>query len=301
MRKFFSGKIIKGLSFLFILGLFGAQSQMASAAALCVTDPQLGLCPLTVSLTPAVGSVPPGQSVSITLVEGGILQLDVSIADLEVWMIDAVTGDNTPLAWGGGWPTYGQSRTVNTGSLTHSVTVYARAINSQGVEATTSVSITVLAGTINVSSNIAGASYTITGPAILNGSGVSNSHANQPTGAYTIIWNAVAGYTTPSSDTQTLTDGGTISFSGNYVVTIAQPAPNTCEWQTWFNPGIGWEMTGEGTLSIGQSQDYIDAGAKWYGVCQSGPGTSCSDTNIGGSNYRFTCNSTAAPTINVSF
>jgi hypothetical protein len=154
---------------------------------------------------------------------------------------------------------------------------------------------------MDVSANIAGASYTLTGPATLMGSGLSSSHSGQPSGVYTITWNDVAGYTTPSTDAQMLGDYGTISFSGNYVVTIAQPAPNTCEWQTWFNPGIDWEMTGEGTLSIGQSQDYIDAGAKWYGVCQSGPGTSCSDTNIGGSNYRFTCNSTAAPTINVSF
>ncbi len=298
MRKFFSGKMIKGLSFLFMLGLFGVQSQTASAAALCVTDPQLGLCPLTVSLTPAVGSVPPGQSVSITLVEGGILQLDVTIADLEVWMIDAVTADNTPLTWGGGWPTYGQSRTVNTGALTHSVTVYARAMNSQGVEAMTSVPITVLAGTINVSSNIAGASYTITGPATLNGSGVSNSHANQPTGGYTITWNDVAGYTKPGSSSQTLSSGGTISFVGNY----SGVAP-TCS----YTGPINWvEPTGL-ECSVGVSYNSVPVGGQ----------RTATDSNASGNGYTgsitFACDGSGnwqyvshvcnapAPTINVNF
>jgi len=78
-------------------------------------------------------------------------------------------------------------------------------------------------GNINVSSNIAAGSYTLTGPAILSGSGVSNSHANQPTGGYTITWNDVPGYTKPGSNSQTLTSGGTISFSGNYSVIVAPP------------------------------------------------------------------------------
>jgi hypothetical protein len=77
-------------------------------------------------------------------------------------------------------------------------------------------------GTVNVSSNIAGASFNISGPASISGSGMSNSYPNRPTGTYTIVWNAVAGYTTPASTSSSLTAGSSISLTGNYV---AVPAP----------------------------------------------------------------------------
>lgn len=70
-------------------------------------------------------------------------------------------------------------------------------------------------GTINVSTNIS-ASWTITGPHNFGGSGTSQSEPAMPIGAYTITFGAVAGYVTPPSQTFTLTDGGTISFSGTY-------------------------------------------------------------------------------------
>lgn len=71
-------------------------------------------------------------------------------------------------------------------------------------------------GTLNVSANIPGASWTITGPTILSGSGTSQSNVNQPIGAYTIIWGAASGYITPASQTLTLSDQGTLTFSGVY-------------------------------------------------------------------------------------
>ena len=70
-------------------------------------------------------------------------------------------------------------------------------------------------GTVNVSSNIPGASWTITGPATLSGSGLSDSYTSKPTGTYTITWGTVNGFTPPSSS-QTLTTGGTITFTGTY-------------------------------------------------------------------------------------
>lgn len=72
-------------------------------------------------------------------------------------------------------------------------------------------------GTVSVSSNIAEASWTITGPSAISGSGVSASYSSKPTGSYTITWGSVPGYTTPNSETFTLSSGGTISFSGVYV------------------------------------------------------------------------------------
>ena len=70
-------------------------------------------------------------------------------------------------------------------------------------------------GTINVTSNIS-ATWTITGPVTIPGSGTSQSSASQPTGAYTIIWGDVAGYTKPASESLGLTPGGVITFSATY-------------------------------------------------------------------------------------
>ncbi len=72
-------------------------------------------------------------------------------------------------------------------------------------------------GTVAVSSNIA-ASWTITGPATIFGSGTSQTSLAQPTGPYTITWGDVSGYTKPGSSSLTLVNGGTISFSGTYIV-----------------------------------------------------------------------------------
>ncbi len=71
-------------------------------------------------------------------------------------------------------------------------------------------------GNINVSSNIPGASWTITGPSTNSGSGYSGTYNSQPTGSYTIVWGNVAGYTTPPSTSQNLSSGDNITFSGNY-------------------------------------------------------------------------------------
>ena len=70
-------------------------------------------------------------------------------------------------------------------------------------------------GTVSVYSNIS-SSWSITGPAAITGSGTSQTSVSQPTGTYTITWGAIAGYTTPASQSFTLTSGGTISFSGTY-------------------------------------------------------------------------------------
>jgi hypothetical protein len=72
-------------------------------------------------------------------------------------------------------------------------------------------------GTITVSSNIPGASWTITGPATYSDSGSSRTYSNAPTGTYTLSWGAVAGYNAPAATSLTLTAGGTLNFpQGNY-------------------------------------------------------------------------------------
>jgi uncharacterized protein (TIGR02145 family) len=74
-------------------------------------------------------------------------------------------------------------------------------------------------GTISVSSNVA-SSWTITGPETITGTGVLQSLVSKPTGIYTIIWNDVPGYVTPATQSLTLTQGGSISFAGNYTIPL---------------------------------------------------------------------------------
>jgi hypothetical protein len=74
----------------------------------------------------------------------------------------------------------------------------------------------VMTGTIQVTTNLSIATFTISGPSGYTGSGTSWATTNAPVGAYTITFGAVSGYTTPASQTQTLSDGGSISFTGTY-------------------------------------------------------------------------------------
>jgi hypothetical protein len=81
------------------------------------------------------------------------------------------------------------------------------------------ISYTGLTGTVVVSSDVS-ASWTISGPVTITGSGVSQTSASQPVGSYTITWGTVSGYPTPAPQTLTLTNGGTITFNGKYAVPI---------------------------------------------------------------------------------
>jgi hypothetical protein len=71
-------------------------------------------------------------------------------------------------------------------------------------------------GTIQVTTNLPGATFTITGPATYNGSGTSFTQANAPAGVYTITYGNVAGSITPPTQISTLATGNSISFNGVY-------------------------------------------------------------------------------------
>lgn len=77
-------------------------------------------------------------------------------------------------------------------------------------------------GTINVTSNLS-TSWTISGAGSYNGSGTSGTYSSAPLGEYTISAPAISGYAltiTPSA-TQTLNDGGSVTFNLQYSVTGA--------------------------------------------------------------------------------
>jgi hypothetical protein len=83
-------------------------------------------------------------------------------------------------------------------------------------------------GTINVTTNLSTATFSITGPANYSGSGTSFTQNNAPTGAYTIAYGPVSGYAAPSSQTMTLSAGGTIAFTGTYNASSATSTLRIC-------------------------------------------------------------------------
>jgi hypothetical protein len=106
-----------------------------------------------------------------------------------------------------------------------------------------------LGGTINVSTNLSSATFTLTGPETLTGSGTTWSEDSAAAGDYTITYGAVAGYTTPASETKTLSNGGSITFTGTYsaaasVGTIAVSTNNASATFTVFGPAV---YSGSGT------------------------------------------------------
>jgi hypothetical protein len=123
---------------------------------------------------------------------------------------------------------------ANSGYLTAPATLGAHtlyfSISGEGNTSSISIPFNVSPslGMASVSSNIAGAGWTITGPVTNSGSGTFASYSSLPSGSYTITWNAVAGYTTPATQTLTLVAPATISFSGTYVA--ATPTINL-----WFS------------------------------------------------------------------
>jgi sugar lactone lactonase YvrE len=74
----------------------------------------------------------------------------------------------------------------------------------------------VATGTLTINTNLPSATFTITGPATYTGSGTSFTQTGVPVGTYTITFGTVSGYTSPPSQTQTLTAGGGLSFTGSY-------------------------------------------------------------------------------------
>jgi hypothetical protein len=71
-------------------------------------------------------------------------------------------------------------------------------------------------GTLRVTTNLAAASFTISGPATYSGSGTSFTKFNAPAGSYTVAFAPVASYQTPSPQTRTLPSGGSITFAASY-------------------------------------------------------------------------------------
>jgi N-acetylneuraminic acid mutarotase/pimeloyl-ACP methyl ester carboxylesterase len=128
-------------------------------------------------------------------------------------------------------------------------------------------------GTINVTTNIAAATFTITGLARHNGRGTSSSFLYAPPGQYTISYGSVNGYTSPPDQTQTLSAGGMISFKGTYTPTFVLSVPSL---SFFYQVDSGAARPPQGVL-VGSGQPIgVDAtastqdGQNWLAVTPAG-------------------------------
>ena len=77
--------------------------------------------------------------------------------------------------------------------------------------------IVIASGTIEVVTNLEGATFSLSGPTKYNGDGEFWTRSEVPAGNYTITYDPVEGYDAPPQKTMTLSSDGTIRFTGEYI------------------------------------------------------------------------------------
>ena len=125
-------------------------------------------------------------------------------------------------------------------------------------------------GTINVSTNIDSATFSVDGPSSGSGSGTSWSMSDAAPGTYKITYGEVDGYIAPFSEEKLLTSSGAINFTGQYVAktgsiivtTNISSAIFTINGTTIYSgSGTYWSTfdaeSGEYTITYGDVDGYI--------------------------------------------
>jgi hypothetical protein len=177
-----------------------------------IAQPELNVSPESLDFTYKVGTGnPASQKVTVDLTDGTTWAAEADV----LWItIEPATGQ-------GGATTITTVSIDPTGLGTgdHTGTITVEAPDADGSPATVTVTLTVLnGGAIQVTCNIEEASFSIEGPegATYEGSGETWSVSEVPDGMYTITYDQVIGYRTPSSETKELSNAENITFEGTY-------------------------------------------------------------------------------------
>lgn len=124
-------------------------------------------------------------------------------------------------------------------------------ITAQGLwTVTTSMTVTEAppeTGNIEVTTNRADAVFDLTGPVNRTGSGTSESWTDIPTGEYTVTFHDIPNYNTPEPQMKTLTANETISFNGDYVISVQTGTVNVYT----NNANATFDLTGADNRSGG--------------------------------------------------
>jgi hypothetical protein len=175
-----------------------------------IAQPELNVSPESLDFTYKVGTEnPASQKVTVDLADGTTWAAE---ADVTWITIEPATGQGDMSIVTVSIDPTG----LGTGDHTGTITVSA---DADGSPASIAVTLTVLnGGAIQVTCNIEEASFSIEGPegATYEGSGETWSVSEVPDGTYTITYNQVIGYRTPSSETKELSNAEPITFEGTY-------------------------------------------------------------------------------------
>ncbi len=173
-----------------------------------LSPPQLSVIPSELIFTSQNGSIPSPQNLSVENAGGDTLNWSAS-SDRSWILIDKETG-TTP-----------DTILVSVDISSMGIGTYTGAITITGggsVNVPVTLNVVEKKGVINVTTNLAEATFTINGPESYSGSGTSWTVTDAPIGTYVIVFGDVQGYTTPPSQNQSLEENGTINFTGEYEI-----------------------------------------------------------------------------------
>jgi hypothetical protein len=89
-------------------------------------------------------------------------------------------------------------------------------------------------GTVTVLKNLSQGSFTLSGPMMQTGDSLSATFSNASPGQYSVHFSAIPFYQTPPDQTATITNGGSLTFTGNYSFTDVNHNGISDAWETNF-------------------------------------------------------------------
>jgi hypothetical protein len=222
----------------------GATEVVNISLTVISTPSVLSVTPSSLEFTSVNGSIPSSQNLSIENTGGGILNWSAS-SDRTWFLLDKNSGTAPD--------TVNVSVDVSSlGEGTHAGNIAVtgeQGVLGSPVIVPVTLNIVMDKGTIEVSTNLEAATFTIIGPAFYADSGTSWSVTDTLIGTYTIIYGDVNGYITPASETQTLQKDGVITFTGQY-----EPKTGTIEVSTNLEAA---------TFTIIGPASYSGSGTSW--------------------------------------
>jgi hypothetical protein len=186
------------------------ETETVSVVLTLLPTPRLSVIPGTLEYTSENGSVPVSKSLSIMNIGSGTMNW--SATKDAAWIMLSKTSGSAPDSMDVSVDISGKSL----GTYTGTITVSGEGSLSSPAEITVTLNIVQHTGTINVTANIAEASYTINGPESYTGNGMSWTRFEVPTGTYAIIYGAVEGYDTPLAQNGMRGEDGTLIFTAEY-------------------------------------------------------------------------------------